>query len=130
MSRVAVRYKGQCPASTHLPSITWAGFSGPHLAGWVTSTVLPKRSEPSTVLFLEDFLSYTVKPESTEYRRCPWRYQVTGTGFTVLVLCQPPGFPSVTGSLTPADAGTPTPAGSEGPLSPAQQRPWMEQSHG
>ena len=48
----------------------------------------------------------------------------------MLVLCQPPGFPSVTGSLTPADAGTPTPAGSEGPLSPAQQSPRMEQSHG
>ncbi|OWK05764.1 hypothetical protein Celaphus_00012825, partial [Cervus elaphus hippelaphus] len=88
-----------------------------------------KQSEPSTVLFLEDFLSYTVKPESTEDRRCPWRYQVTGTGFIVLGLCQPPGFPSVTGSLTPADAGAPTPAGSEGPLSPAQQSPWMEQSH-
>lgn len=48
----------------------------------------------------------------------------------MLVLCQPPGFPSLAGSLTPADAGTPTPAGSEGPLSPAQQSPWMEQSHG
>ena len=113
----------------HLLPITWAWFSGPHLAGWVTSTVLPKRSEPSTVLFLEDFLSYTEKPESTEDRRYPWRYQVTGTGFTVLMLCQPPGFPSVIGSLTLANAGAPTPAGSEGPLSPAQQSPGMEQSH-